>query len=91
MQDDQALLNDQFAARMSALEFIVEVFASNQLKEMRNAQQFIDLIRDRLAKPRPHVGGPVEIERLQRMNSDVQEFGTHLANKIEARWREIAG
>jgi|CXWL01.1.fsa_nt_gi 3-mercaptopyruvate sulfurtransferase SseA len=91
MKDSQTEMNDQFAARMSAIEFIVEVFAANQLADMRNAGEFIDTVRLRFDRPYRRSGGPIDAAREQQFRETMKEFGVNLANKIEARWREIAG
>jgi hypothetical protein len=75
----------QFAARMSAIEWVLEVIAARYLVNDPQAQEVLQYLRDGLQNPKPHVGGLVDAAILQRFRSDQEEFALHLIAKIEAR------
>lgn len=81
---------DHLYARYSALEFIVEVFSANALKDMRNAPQFLADMRDRLNKPYIPKG-PIDADYLQQFGAEMKQGGEAILDKIEKRWKEISG
>lgn len=78
----------QWAARCSAIENVLEVVASSLLAGDPEAENIIAHLREVMAKPMRVVGdaGP---ERAQQFSADVREFGGHLIDKIERRYRAL--
>lgn len=87
--DDQIL---QLAGRISAHEFLLEVFIANWMADMTSEQisGFADdLVRVGRKAYGPVTGDPAEIQRIQRVRAAGEEAIENLARKAERRAREI--
>lgn len=79
----------QWAARCSAIEICLEVIAGAALANDPQAEGVIAHLKEILSQPVQIKGNPDSPERAQQFAGDVQEFGLHLAEKIEWRYRAL--